>query len=99
MSNHGFVKTTVCSEYQTLLEECQGALEIWNERRAEVSGSHLVNMEAGDELQRLQARYARAYTALQNHAHNCALCHLVSRIEGRDSENNSDALYDSKLYF
>jgi hypothetical protein len=92
------IHTTVCAGYQRLLEECQRALEIWNEHRAELSQSRLIGKETGDELLRLQAKYARAYTVLQNHVHNCLRCQLVSRIEGCDTENNSDALSDSKLY-
>jgi hypothetical protein len=92
------VATTVCTEHQRLLEECQSALEIWDEHRAEICRTPLIGKEAGDELLRLQAKYARAYTLLQNHAHNCLLCQLVARIEGCDSENNSDALSDSNLY-
>jgi hypothetical protein len=98
MSKELSVKTTVCSEHQRLLEECQSALEIWNEHRAENCRSRLNGKEAGDKLLRLQAKYARAYTVLQNHAHNCLRCQLVLRIEGRDSESNSDALSESKLY-
>ncbi len=59
------IKTTVCSQYQRLLEECESALEIWDEHRAEVSVSRLVGREAGDELLRLQAKFARAYAVLQ----------------------------------
>ena len=95
MSHQAFVKTTVCSEYQTLLEESQSALENWNEHRAEISDSRLVSKGAGDELLRLQANYARAYTELQNHLHNCLRCRLVSRIEELDSENSVDALSES----
>ena len=98
MSREQFVKTGICNKYQTLLEECESALAIWNERRAKISQSRLVGKEAGDELLRLQAKYARAYTVLQNHARNCSLCQLVARIEGRDSENSSDAVSDSNLY-
>ncbi len=83
--------TTVCSEYQRLLEESQRALEIWNEVRAEVCQSRLTGKAAGDELLRLQAKYARAYTLEQRHVHNCFLCQLVSRAKGRESENSSDS--------
>ncbi len=89
MSKQQFVKTAICNKYQTLLEECERTLAIWNEHRAEISQSRLVGKEAGDELLRLQANYAQAYTVLQNHAHNCSFCQLVSRLEGRDSENTS----------
>jgi hypothetical protein len=92
------IHTTVCAGYQRLLEECQSALEIWNELRAEISQSRLIGKEAGDELLRLQAKYARAYTVLRNHLHNCLRCQLVSKIGGCDTENRSDALSDSKLY-
>jgi hypothetical protein len=98
MSKQLSINVTVCAGYQRLLEECQRALEIWNEQRAKVCQSRLIGKEAGDELVRLQAKYARAYTVLQNHAHNCPRCQLVSRIEECHSENSSDALSDSTLY-
>jgi hypothetical protein len=74
MSGQLSVETVVCSEYQRLLEECQKALENWNEHRAEIRGSRLIGKEAGDELIRLQAKYARAYTVLRKHAHDCLRC-------------------------
>jgi hypothetical protein len=98
MSNQLSVKTAACSEYQRLLEECRSALEIWNKQRDEIYQSHLSGRNVDNELRRLQAKYARAYTVLQDHAHSCLRCQLVSRIEGRDTENNSYALSGSKLY-
>ena len=92
------IKTTVCSKYQRLLEDSQSALEIWNEHRAEISQSRLIGKEAGDELLRLQAKFARAYAVLEHHSKDCVLCRLVARIEGRDSENSSDTLSGSELY-
>ena len=97
MSKQLCVDTMVCSEYQRLLEECQSALEIWNEHRAEFCQFPFIGREAGDELLRLQAKYARAYTVLQNHERNCSLCQLASRMEGRDSENSSDTLADYEM--
>src|SRR5258708_30073992 len=97
MSMHLSVNTTVCSEYQRLLEESQRALEIWNEHRSEFCQFRFIAREAGDELLRLQAKYARAYTVLQNHERNCSLCQLASRMEGRDSENGSDTLSDNEM--
>jgi hypothetical protein len=94
MSKQQFVKTAICNKYQTLLEECERALAKWSEHRAEVSHPRLGGKEAGDELLRLQAKYARAYTVLQNHALNCSFCQLISRLEGQGSENSSDALAD-----
>jgi len=92
------ISTTICSEYQALLEESQRALETWNDLRAEVTSSRLVGKEAGDELLRLQAKFARAYAMLQHHTHNCLLCKLMAHIEGNDSESRSDARYNSELY-
>jgi hypothetical protein len=98
MSKQLSVEGMVCSGYQRLLEESQSALEAWHEHRAEICRSRLIGKEAGDELLRLQAKYARAYTILQKHVHNCLRCQLVSRIAGCDSENNSNTLSDSELY-
>ncbi len=92
MSEQLSVKTMVCGEYQRLLEECQSALEIWNEHRAEICQSRPIGKKAGDELLRLQAKYARAYAILRNHLSNCPRCELVSRIKDCDSESISDAV-------
>ncbi|SRR6266481_444165 len=92
MSKQLSVNTSICSEYQRLFEESQKALEIWNEHRAEFCQFRFIAREAGDELLRLQAKYARAYTVLQNHERKCSLCQLVSRIEGHDSEDSSDTV-------
>jgi hypothetical protein len=80
MSEQPAATTLVCSEYQGLLEESQRARENWNERRIEICRSRLVGKETGDELLRLQAKYARAYTLLRNHANTCLRCRPVSRI-------------------
>jgi hypothetical protein len=92
------IKTTVCSEYQSLLEESQRALEIWNEQRSQNCQSRLIGKEAVDKLLRLQANFARAYAVLQRHARNCLRCQLVARIEGCNSEDNSDTLSASRFY-
>jgi hypothetical protein len=97
MSTQLSINTSICSEYQRLLEESQSALEIWGEHRAEFCQFRFIGRQAGDELLRLQAKYARAYTVLQNHERNCSLCQLVSGIEGRDSEHSSDTLSDYEL--
>jgi hypothetical protein len=97
MSKQLSVKTAVCTEYERLLKECQSASNIWNEQRAEIYWSRLRGKRVEDELRQLQAKYARAYSMLQKHTHDCALCQFVSRIEGLDSENNSDTLSESKI--
>ncbi len=83
MSKPLCINTTVCSEYQKLLEECQSALGIWDDHRAEVSNSRL---------------FARAYAVLQRHPQDCPLCQMVSTMEGRDSENSWGAFSDSTKY-
>jgi hypothetical protein len=98
MSKQFSITTAVCDQYQKLLEESQSALEIWDEHRAEICHSRLIGKEAGDELLRLQAKFARAYTVLQNHVHNCFRCHLVSRMEQYVSANDSPAPSGSTLY-
>ncbi len=92
------INTTICNQYERLLEECESALEIWDEHRAEFCESRLVGREAGDELLRLQAKFARAYAVLQRHSQDCLLCQLASNMEGRDSENSSNALFYSSMY-
>jgi hypothetical protein len=97
MSKQLSVNTSVCSEHQRLLEESENALEIWNEHRTEFCQFRFIRREAGDELLRLQANYARAYTVLENHERNCSLCQLATRMAGRDSENSSDTLSDYEM--
>ena len=97
MSKQLSVNTSICGEYQRLLEKSQRALEIWNEHRTVALNSRVIKKEAGDELQSLQAKFAKAYTVLQNHERKCSLCQLVSKTEGRDSENSLDTLSDYEL--
>ena len=89
------VETALCSEHQRLLAECERALETWNEQRAEFSKSHPITKRAGDELLRLQANYARAYTVLTRHEHNCSLCQWGSRSGEHGFENSSDTFFES----
>src|SRR5260370_17456346 len=100
MNNQFSVETAVCTERQMLLAESQRTLEIWREHRAEFCQFRFIAREAGDELLRLQAKYARAYTVLQNHERNCSLCQLASRAsqtQGRASENRSTTLSTYQL--
>ena len=70
----------VCSEYQRLLEESNRAVRIWDERRAEICRSSSVGKETGDELLRLQTKYARAYTLLRKHVQTCLRCQPLWKI-------------------
>jgi len=98
MSRQQFIKIGICNKYQILLEECERAWTRWKERRGEISQLSMVSKDRGDELQTLQAKYARAYTLLENHAPNCSLCQLVARIDGRDSKNSSGPPSQSNLH-
>lgn len=93
-----FIKTAFCSEYMRLLEECQNALKIWNERREEIYQSGLRAKKFDDELRQLQAKYASALTLAQKHAHDCPPCQFVLRIGEDDSENNSNNLSEKVFY-
>ncbi len=98
MNNQFSVAAADCREHQLLLGESQRALEIWNQQRAEFCQFRFVQREAGDELLRLQAKFARASNLLQNHERSCSLCQRASRIEGRDAKNSSDPLSGNETY-
>jgi len=104
MSQEFCVEAAICAEYEKLLEECNSALKIWNEQRAAVCESRASGKKAGDELLRLQAKYAKAYTMLQRHAKDCLQCQMASRIaelmarlDGSNSENKSEVLSDHNV--
>jgi hypothetical protein len=85
-------KTAVCTEYAQLLHECQRVLERWRRRRDQVAEAHLTGKRIGDELQRLQANYAKAYSRLDRHHKECEHCRFVSKIGGRQLSTASSQL-------
>jgi hypothetical protein len=89
-------KTAFCPEYERLLCVCVQSLDAWKNRREEIANSVLRRWEAGDELMRLQAEYATAYSHLERHIENCELCHFVSKISGRNKASLSTAVMDKK---
>jgi len=96
MSQEVSFKTAVCTEYDELLHDCQHALEIWRRRRDEAARGNLTGKQIGDELQRLQANYAKTYSALNNHDKECELCQFVSRIGGRHFATLSSEIADKQ---
>ena len=96
MEGELFYKTAFCTEYERLLCVCVQSLNAWKNLREEVSNSGLSRKEAGDELMRLQADYAKAYSRLEKHEENCELCHFVSKISGRHNASLSTAIMDKK---
>jgi thiamine biosynthesis lipoprotein ApbE len=75
--------TAVCDRYEDLLKDSQCSWSIWNEMRERLSGSCLRSRIADDELRNLQARYARAYAALENHSRTCSPCRRISQLNNR----------------
>jgi hypothetical protein len=69
--------TANCLDYETLLKESQRALVTWRERSEEVTRFGLQGKQIGDELQKLQASYATAYSRLERHGKSCVLCQFT----------------------
>ena len=80
MRNVLFFKTAACAEYERLLRECQQALLVLHERRQQVRQDHLTGVEVGRELLTLQARYAKAYSALLKHSKHCDRCQFAPNL-------------------
>jgi len=82
-------KTAVCTEYESLLIACQKALVTWRKRREEINRPRSSTRQATDELLRLQADYAKAYSRLEKHQDKCELYRFVSEIGNCNSESIS----------
>lgn len=74
MRNRESFNTAVCPDYETLLKQCQAALEIWEQRRDEVCRARLAGTEQGGDLLGLQAEFAAKYALLRQHVDECQLC-------------------------
>ena len=79
MGKPSAVEAQVCAEQLRLLEECEKALKIWDERRAGFCQFRFVEKAVGDQLLLLQTKYARAHSVLEKHKRNCAVCQLAAR--------------------
>jgi hypothetical protein len=89
-------KTAFCTEYERLLCVCVQSRDSWRHRREETAKSGLRGKEVADELLRLQANYAKAYSRLDKHQGNCELCTFVSEIGGRHNGSISTSIMDRK---
>ena len=96
MSQEVSFKTAVCSDYEQLLYDCQNALELWRRRRDEAARANLSGKQIGDELQKLQAKYAKAYSALNRHDKECELCQFVCKIGGRHFQTVSSEVSEKQ---
>jgi len=94
---HSF-KTAICSDYETLLFTCHRALDGWRARREEVAALGFVSKKSADELVKLQADYARAYSKLESHEDHCDVCQFVSKIGGRTFAGISAGTFEKKHY-
>jgi hypothetical protein len=92
---HSF-KTAICTDYESLLFAGQKALESWRVRREEVASLGFASKQTTDELGRLQADYARAYSRLESHEDRCELCRFVSKLSGRNYAAISTAFLERK---
>lgn len=70
----------LCGEYERLLNDCQEALDRWNERSEQIRATQQAGIDSGRELLRLQARFAKSYTVLQRHVQRCERCELAARM-------------------
>ena len=78
-------RTAVCIEHERLLKESHQALVELNEHLAGVLTIGANDKERDDEFRKRQAKYAKAYNNLQNHARNCELCSFNSRFNMRSA--------------
>jgi len=89
-------KTAICTDYENLLFACQRALEAWSARRDKIAALGFASKATADELARLQAAYARAYSRLDAHKEHCELCRFVSKISAENRSGISVAAFESK---
>jgi hypothetical protein len=80
MRNESPVKPAACAEYEALLKESHVALTNWKNGRAEIRRLGRKGRKADNELRVLQAGFAKAYAALQCHAHVCEICQITSLV-------------------
>lgn len=74
------IRTSVCAQHERLLKESHQAITEFNEHLAGVLTFDAGGKKWDDELRKRQAKYAKAYCNLQNHARDCGLCKFVSGI-------------------
>ena len=82
----------LCGEYEKLLNDCQRALNHWNGRSERIRDAQQTGEQAGRELLRLQARFAKSYTVLQRHVERCDRCQLAARMNHSLTEANARSL-------
>jgi len=88
MNSERSYQTSFCTDYDSLLHECENAQRIWSEWREEMNslGAYRLNKQVSDELLRLQAKFAKAYARLERHTHECELCQFVAKLTEERNE-------------
>lgn len=79
------VRTAVCIGHERLLKESHQALVELNELLAGVLTISMSGRERDNEFRKRQAKYAKAYNSLLNHARYCELCSFNSRFNVRSA--------------
>lgn len=87
MRNDSLINPVICVEYEALLKESHAALTDWKNGRMEIRRSGRKGRKMDNELRVLQARFAKAYAALQYHGHDCEACRIASLIHSRFGAN------------
>ncbi len=91
--NEPLVRPAMCTEYEALLKESHAALMDWKNGRAEVRRSGRKGREIDNELLVLQARFAKAYAALQHHGRDCQVCRVISLIRSGLATSSASSSY------
>jgi len=79
-----------CTQYESLLDQCQQALAAWSDRSDKARRQQLSGDAVGRELLSLQARFAKCYTTLQKHTRTCERCVAVAQLNKFISESTND---------
>ena len=90
-------RTAACSEYERLLEACKAALMAWKTRRETVVRFGPYGRSSGDELQKLQAEYARAYNRLDRHSKSCEACRFVKALGKQNRPATADPSFHKEV--
>jgi len=84
--------TPLCPDYENLLLECRGALEVWQRRRTQLYRDSVAGRNMSIELEQLQGKYLKTYALLEKHEQSCQRCQYISKIGGLDFESMSHAV-------
>jgi hypothetical protein len=98
MHSENSFRTAICTDYEKLLFTCQRALESWHRCRDEVASLGFADKNISDDLLRLQAAFARAYSQLESHDRHCELCRFVSKIGSRNFSITSSPAMEKKPF-